>query len=113
MAKAQSRRSAEAQRPLTVAQHRALHFTARGEVYRTHSSVLYTLTGPCPSQPLWALARAKLIVDPPTAKQYGRHQMVLSAKGRAVLKLRALNAITSPFTSSGKTRRWAAKKAKE
>ena len=113
MAKAQSWRSAEVHVPLTGAQYRALHFTARGEVYRTHSSVLYTLTGPCPSQPLWALARAKLIVDPPAAKQYGRHQMVLTANGRAALKLRALNAITSQFTSSGKTPRWAAKKAKE
>ena len=113
MAKSQSWRGAEAQAPLTGAEYRALNCTARGEVYRTYSSVLYTLTGPCPSQPLWALARAKLIVDPPAAKQYGRHQMVLTAKGRAALKLRALNAITSPFTSSGKTRRWAAKKAKE
>ena len=100
MAKAQSWRSAKAHVPLTGAEYRALLCTAQGEVYRTYSSVLYTLTGPCPSQPLWALARAKLIADPPAANQYGRHQMVLTAKGRAALKLRALNAITS----SGKTR---------
>jgi hypothetical protein len=43
---------------LTVAQHRALQATARGEVYRTHNSITYTLTGPCGSVPLWALARA-------------------------------------------------------
>ena len=104
MAKAQSWRSAKAHVPLTGAEYRALVCTAQGEVYRTYSSVLYTLTGPCPSQPLWALARAKLIADPPAANQYGRHQMVLTAKGRAALKLRALNAITSPSIPSGKTR---------
>ena len=85
MAKAQSWRSDKAHVPLTGAEYRALVCTAQGEVYRTYSSVLYTLTGPCPSQPLWALARAKLIVDPPAAKQYGRHQMVLTAKGCAAL----------------------------
>jgi hypothetical protein len=88
MAKAQSWRSVKAHVPLTGAEYRALLCTAQGEVYRTYSSVLYTLTGPCPSQPLWALARAKLIADPPAANQYGRHQMVLTAKGRAALKLR-------------------------
>ena len=109
MAKAQSWRGGEVHAPLTGAEYRALHCTARGEVYRTYSSVLYTLTGPCPSQPLWALARAKLIADPPAAKQYGRYQMVLTAKGRAALKLRASNRIASPSTSSGKTREKAKK----
>ena len=72
---------------LTVAQHRALQATARGEVYRTHNSITYTLTGPCGSVPLWALARADLIADPPEARQYGRHRMVLTAKGRDALEL--------------------------
>ncbi|UPJ52513.1 hypothetical protein IVB30_14870 [Bradyrhizobium sp. 200] len=72
---------------LTVARHRALQATARGEVYRTHSGIAYTLTGPCGSAPLWALARADLIADPPEARQHGRHRMVLTAKGRAALEL--------------------------
>ena len=69
---------------LTFAQYRALQATARGEVYRTHNSIAYTLTGPCSSVPLWAVARAKLIADPPQARQHGR--MVLTAKGRAALE---------------------------
>ena len=72
---------------LTVAQHRALQATARGEVYRTHNSISYTLTGPCGSVPLWALARADLIADPPESRQHGRHRMVLTAKGRAALEV--------------------------
>jgi hypothetical protein len=35
---------------------------------------------------LWVLARAELIADPPNAEQYGRHQMMLTARGRAALK---------------------------
>ena len=72
---------------LTVAQHRALKATARGEVYRTHNSITYTLTGPCGSTPLWALARADLIADPPEAREHGRHRMVLTPKGVAALEL--------------------------
>ena len=72
---------------LTVAQYRALQATARGEIYRTHSSIAYTLTGPCGSAALWALARADLIADPPDARHYGRHQMLMTAKGRAALEL--------------------------
>ena len=70
---------------LTVAQHRALQATARGEVYRTHNSITYTLTGPSGSVPLWALARADLIADPPEGRRHGRHRMVLTAKGRDAL----------------------------
>lgn len=70
---------------LTDAQYLALRATARGEVYRTHSGSVYTLTGPCGSQALWALARAGLIADPPEAKKHRRYQMVLTAKGRATL----------------------------
>jgi hypothetical protein len=58
---------------LTVAQYRALQATERGEVYRTHTSIAYTLTGPCGSVPLWALARADLIANPLEAGQRGRH----------------------------------------
>ena len=70
---------------LTVAQYRALQAAARGEVYRTHSSLAYTLTGPCSSKSLWALERAELIADPPEAEKRGRYQMLLTAKGRAAL----------------------------
>jgi hypothetical protein len=70
---------------LTVAQHRALQATARGEVYRTHTSIAYTLTGPCGSTSLWALSRADLIADPPEAREHGRHRMVITAKGRDAL----------------------------
>jgi hypothetical protein len=88
MAKTGSRQADEICAPLrlTDAQYRALEATARGEVYRTYNSITYTLTGPCRSQPLWVLARAELIADPPNAEQYGRHQMMLTAKGRAALK---------------------------
>jgi len=72
---------------LTIAQYRALRATSRGEVYRTHTNTSYTLTGPCGSAALWALARADLIVDPPEAKKQGRHRMLLTAKGRAALEL--------------------------
>jgi len=71
---------------LTIAQHRALQATARGEVFRTLNSVTNTLTGPCGSQPLWALARADLIADSSTAGEHGRHRMVLTAKGNAALE---------------------------
>ena len=82
---------------LTVAQYRALQVTARGEVYRTHSSIAYTLTGPCSSASLWALARAELIADPPEARGYGRHRMTLTPKGCAALTL-------AHQSSSGKKR---------
>jgi len=64
-----------------------LQATARGEVYRTHSGSVYTLTGPCGSKALWALARAGLIADPPDAKKWRRYQMVVTAKGHATLAL--------------------------
>lgn len=70
---------------LTVAQYRALQATDRGEVFRTRSSISNTLTGPCGSAPLWALARADLIADPPGGAEHGRHRMVLTKKGRDAL----------------------------
>ena len=53
-----------------------------------------TLTGPCGSVPLWALARADLMAEPPEARLHSRHRMVLTAKGPrrtgvGVIKLRA------------------------
>jgi hypothetical protein len=87
MAKARSWRIDGEPLKLTNAQYRALQATARGEVCRTRNSITYTITGPCSSVPLWALARAELIADPPGAKQHGRHQMVLTAKGCAALVL--------------------------
>ena len=72
---------------LTDAQYLALQATARGEVYRTHTGTVYTLTGPGGSKPLWALVRASLIVDPPDAKKYSRYPMVVTEKGQAALVL--------------------------
>ncbi|MBR1287112.1 hypothetical protein JQ597_34165 [Bradyrhizobium sp. AUGA SZCCT0177] len=74
-----------AARKLTDAQYLALQATARGEVYRTHTSTHFTLTGPGGSKALWALARAGLIDDPPHAKKHDRYQMVLTEMGRAAL----------------------------
>jgi hypothetical protein len=70
---------------LTNAQYLALQATTRGEVYRTHSGSVYTLTGPGGSQPLWAVARAGLIADPPDAKKHRRYQMVLTSSGTLAL----------------------------
>jgi hypothetical protein len=70
---------------LTFAQYRGLRATARGEVYRRRNSLTNTITGPCSSVPLWALARAGLIGDPPERRQHMR--MILTAKGRAALDL--------------------------
>ena len=66
-------------------QYLALQATARGEVYRTHTGTVYTLTGPGGSKPLWALVRAGLIADPPDAKKYSRYPMVVTKKGQAAL----------------------------
>ena len=70
---------------LTNAQYLALQATTRGEVYRTHSGSVYTLTGPGGSQPLWALARAGLIADPPDANKHSRYQMVVTPSGVSAL----------------------------
>ena len=70
---------------LTDAQYRALQATAQGEVYRTHSGSVYTLTGPGGSQPLWALARAGFIADPPDANKHSRYQMVVTPSGVSAL----------------------------
>jgi hypothetical protein len=70
---------------LTDAQYRALQATARGEVYRTHTGSVYTLTGPCSSTALWALFRADLIADPPEAKKHSRYQMVVTPSGTLAL----------------------------
>jgi hypothetical protein len=77
---------------LTVAQYQALQATARGEVHRTHTTIAYTITGPASSKVLWAIARAGLITDSVPTGQHGRHQMVVTAKGRA-----AMEAVTSAF----------------
>jgi hypothetical protein len=70
---------------LTVAQHQALQATARGEVYRTHTTIAYTITGPASSKVLWALARVGLIADSVPVGQRGRHPMVVTSKGRAAM----------------------------
>jgi hypothetical protein len=84
---------------LTVAQHRALLATDRGEVFRTRSSISNTLTGPCGSAPLWALARAELIVDSAVSGEHGRHRMMLTQKGRDALAL-----ASSRSSGKGKSR---------
>jgi hypothetical protein len=71
---------------LTGSQFAALQATARGEVYRTHTGSAYTLTGPCGSEPLWALARAGLIADPPDAKKQPRYRMLVTPRGMIALK---------------------------
>lgn len=76
---------------LTFAQYRALLATDRGEVFRTRSSIANTLTGPCGSIPLWALARAGLIADPAGGGEHGRHRMVVTPKGHDALTLASLN----------------------
>ena len=76
---------------LTVAQYQALQATARGEVYRTHTTIAYTLTGPAGSKVLWALARAGLISDSVPVGRRGRHQMVVTAKGQAAIEAAATN----------------------
>ena len=73
------------ERRLTAAQFAALQATAQGEVYRTRTGSVYTLTGPCGSQPLWALVRLKLIADPANAIDDPRYQMVVTEKGYAAL----------------------------
>ena len=70
---------------LTVAEFQGLHETARGEVFRTHTTIAYTITGPASSKVLWALARAGLIADSVPVGRHGRHPMVLTEKGRAAL----------------------------
>ncbi|MBR1154283.1 hypothetical protein [Bradyrhizobium sp. JYMT SZCCT0428] len=70
---------------LTTAQYLALQAAARGAVYRTHTGSVYTLTGPCGSNALWALARAGLIADTPGAKKQPRYPMVVTPKGMIAL----------------------------
>ena len=76
------------ERRLTAAQFAALEATARGEVYRTRTGSVYTLTGPCSSQALWALVRLNLIADPANAIDDPRYQMVVTEKGYAALAVR-------------------------
>ena len=72
---------------LTDKHRQALQATARGDVLRTYNSTEFTITGPCGSKLLWALARAGLIADPPGGPLVGCHCMVLTAKGLAALGL--------------------------
>ncbi|MBR1157099.1 hypothetical protein [Bradyrhizobium sp. JYMT SZCCT0428] len=70
---------------LTTAQYLALQAAARREVYRTHTGSVYTLTGPCGSKALWALAQAGLIADPPDSKKQPRYPMVVTPTGMIAL----------------------------
>ena len=72
---------------LTDKHRQGLQATARGDVFRTYNSTEFTITGPCGSKLLWALARAGLIADPPGGPLVGCHCMVLTAKGLAALGL--------------------------
>jgi len=74
-----------AARKLTDAQYLALQATARGDVYRTHSVSVYTLTGPGGSQALWSMARAGLIADPPDVGKHSHYRMVVTPSGMLAL----------------------------
>jgi hypothetical protein len=70
---------------LTKAERNGLEATSRGEVIRTHTGSVFTITGPVGSKTLWRLERAKLIADGPAWRSPSRAPMVLTAKGQALL----------------------------
>lgn len=82
----------------------ALRAVALGKVFRTYTSVAFTITGPCSSKLLWSMARMNLIADPPGGPLRGYHHMVLTAKGAETLRaafgsdLRYLRALPGPAT---------------
>jgi hypothetical protein len=70
---------------LTEAEKRGLEATLRGEVIRTHTGSIYTITGPVGSKTLWRLMRAALITDGPKSNGSSKIPMVLTAKGQSIL----------------------------
>ena len=70
---------------LSKAQLNGLLATARGEVVRTFTGSVYTITGPVGSKALWQLMRAGLISDRSRVRRPSKMPMVLTASGRRVL----------------------------
>jgi hypothetical protein len=70
---------------LSKAQLNGLLATARGEVVRTYTGSVYTITGPVGSKALWGLMRTGLISDRPRVPRRSKIPMVLTARGRRVL----------------------------
>ena len=70
---------------LSKAQLNGLLATARGEVVRTYTGSVSTITGPVDSKALWQLLWAGLISDRPRVPRRSKMPMVLTASGRLVL----------------------------
>jgi hypothetical protein len=70
---------------LSKPQLNGLQATARGEVVRTYTGSIYTITGPVGSKALWGLMRMGLISDRPWVRRRPKMPMVLTASGRRVL----------------------------
>ena len=66
-------------------QLKGLQATARGEVIRTYTGSVYTITGPVGSRALWELMRAGLIAYGPKIPGQSKTVMVLTASGQRPL----------------------------
>ena len=66
-------------------QLKGLQATARGEVIRTYTGSVYTITGPVGSRALWELMRAGLIADGPKIPGQSKTRMVLTTSGQRFL----------------------------
>ena len=64
---------------------KGLQATARGEVIRTYTGSVYTITGPVGSKALWELMRDGLIADGPKIPGQSKTPMVLTASGQRLL----------------------------
>lgn len=75
---------------LSKAKLQGLLATSRGEVFRTHTRTVCTLTGPVGSVALWQLVRDGLIVDPPPSRpRKKKMRMLLTEAGKAALRAAA------------------------
>ena len=68
-------------------QLRGLEATARGEVIRTYTGSVCTITGPVGSKALWELMRAGLIAYGPNMPWRSKNPMVLTPRGQTALFL--------------------------
>jgi hypothetical protein len=66
-------------------QLKGLQATARGEVIRTYTGSVYTITGPVGSKALWSLMQAGLIANGPKIQCKSKTPMVLTASGQRLL----------------------------
>jgi hypothetical protein len=64
-------------------QIKGLQATARGEVIRTYTGSVYTITGPVGRKALWELMRAGLIA--PKISGQSKTPMILTTSGRRLL----------------------------